>query len=205
MRITEKKVNKMENKITIRTVRPDDAKELLAIYTPYVLNTAITFEYDVPSVDEFRQRIENTLKKYPYIAAERDGELLGYAYTGVFKNRAAYDHAVETTVYVKENVRRQGIGRMLYNELESISLRQNITNLNACIGCPSADNDEYLTMDSVEFHKRMGYRIVGEFQGCGYKFGRWYNMVWAEKLIGEHAEKPLPVIPFPKLKIILNV
>lgn len=190
----------MENIIKVRTVRPDDAEELLAIYAPYVLNTAITFEYDVPTVCEFRQRIENTLKKYPYIAAERDGELLGYAYTGVFKARAAYDHAVETTVYVKENARRQGIGRMLYAELESISRRQNITNLNACIGCPAALHDEYLTMDSVEFHKRMGYRIVGEFQGCGYKFGRWYNMVWAEKLIGEHTGNPLPVIPFPNLK-----
>lgn len=189
----------MENEIKLRTVRPDDAEELLSIYAPYVLNTAITFEYDVPTVCEFRERIENTLKKYPYIAAERDGELLGYAYTGVFKNRAAYDHSAETTVYVKENARRQGIGRMLYNELENISRRQNITNLNACVGCPAAE-DEYLTMDSVEFHKRMGYRIVGEFHGCGYKFGRWYNMVWAEKIIGVHGEKPLPVIPFPNLK-----
>ncbi|MDY2847360.1 MAG: N-acetyltransferase family protein [Oscillospiraceae bacterium] len=195
----------MENKIKIRMVTPDDAEELLSIYAPYVLNTAITFEYDVPTADEFRLRIENTLKKYPYIAAERDGELLGYAYTGPFKNRAAYDHAVETTVYVKENARRQGIGRMLYAELEIISRRQNITNLNACIGCPAAENDEYLTMDSVEFHKRMGYRIVGEFHGCGYKFGRWYNMVWAEKIICPHDEEPLPVIPFPNLKIILNV
>ncbi|MGN1415487.1 MAG: GNAT family N-acetyltransferase [Oscillospiraceae bacterium] len=190
----------MENMIKIRTVRPDDAEELLSIYAPYVLNTAITFEYEVPTVGEFRRRIENTLEKYPYIAAERDGELLGYAYTGVFKDRTAYDHSVETTVYVKENARRQGIGRILYAELESISRRQNITNLNACIGCPAVDNDEYLTMDSVEFHKRVGYRIVGEFRGCGYKFGRWYNMVWAEKLIGEHAEKPLPVIPYPNLK-----
>ena len=91
-----------------------------------------------------------------------------------------------------------GIGRALYEALEKVSRAQNILNLNACIGYPEAD-DEYLTGNSVQFHGHMGYRMVGEFHKCGYKFGRWYNMVWMEKLLGEHGENPKEVIPFPAL------
>ena len=84
----------------IRKAKPEDAEQLLAIYTPYVTNTAITFEYEVPTVDEFRHRIINTLKKYPYLVAENEnGIVIGYAYASPFKGRAAYDWAVETSIY----------------------------------------------------------------------------------------------------------
>ena len=98
----------------IRIATENDAEELLNIYAPYVEKTAITFEYEVPSVEEFRKRIRNILKKYPYIVEEKEGEILGYAYAGVFKNRAAYDWAVETTIYVREDQRKSGVGRALY-------------------------------------------------------------------------------------------
>ena len=91
----------MENMI-IRTATANDAEAILNIYAYYVENTAITFEYDVPTLEEFTQRIENTLKKYPYLVAEKDGEILGYAYAGVFKDRAAYDWSAETTIYLKD-------------------------------------------------------------------------------------------------------
>ena len=183
---------------SIRAATPDDAGELLAIYTPYVTNTAISFECEAPELSEFQKRIENTLKRYPYLLAERDGEILGYAYTGPFVGRAAYAWAAETTIYLKEGKKKMGIGRALYEALEKVSRAQNILNLNACIGYPEAE-DEYLTGNSVQFHGHMGYRMVGEFHKCGYKFGRWYNMVWMEKLLGEHGENPKEVIPFPAL------
>ena len=183
---------------SIRAATPDDAGELLAIYTPYVTNTAISFECEAPGLSEFQKRIENTLKRYPYLLAERDGEILGYAYTGPFIGRAAYAWAAETTIYLKEEKKKMGIGRALYEALEKVSRAQNILNLNACIGYPEAE-DEYLTGNSVQFHGHMGYRMVGEFHKCGYKFGRWYNMVWMEKLLGEHGENPKEVIPFPAL------
>ncbi len=183
---------------SIRVATPDDAGALLAIYTPYVTNTAISFECEAPGLSEFQKRIENTLKRYPYLLAERDGEILGYAYTGPFVGRAAYAWAAETTIYLKEDKKKMGIGRALYEALEKVSRAQNILNLNACIGYPEAD-DEYLTGNSVQFHGHMGYRMVGEFHKCGYKFGRWYNMVWMEKLLGEHGENPKEVIPFPAL------
>ena len=98
----------------IRTATPQDAEAILAIYTPYIEQTAITFEYDVPSMDEFRKRIENTLKKYPYLVGEEEGEIVGYAYAEVFKARAAYSRCVETSIYVKMDQHGKGIGKKLY-------------------------------------------------------------------------------------------
>lgn len=185
-------------KPTIRVATTDDTKELLDIYAPYVTKTAISFEYDVPSLEEFEARITDILKKYPYLVAEDNSEILGYAYTHAFVGRAAYDHAVETTIYLKEGKTRMGIGRVLYEALERISQAQNILNMNACIGYPETP-DEHLTLNSVQFHEHMGYRMVGTFHNCGYKFGTWYHMVWMEKMIGEHSPTPRPVIPFSDL------
>ncbi|MBC5660859.1 GNAT family N-acetyltransferase [Anaerosacchariphilus sp. NSJ-68] len=186
--------------VRIRRATPADAEALLGIYAPYVEHTVITFEYLVPTVEEFRERIRHTLEKYPYILAEQreTGEILGYAYTGPFKERAAYDWGVETTVYVKQDCKRGGIGKKLYTALEKVSAAQHILNMNACIGYP-VEEDEYLTQDSAHFHEHLGYRLVGEFHSCGFKFGRWYDMIWMEKLIGAHTAEPDPVIPFPKL------
>lgn len=182
----------MEN-IIIRSAKVDDAEKILDIYSWYVENTAITFEYTVPGVEEFRGRIAATLEKYPYIVAEREGEVLGYAYAGTFHARAAYDWSVETSIYVKRELRREGIGALLYKELEKRLGEQGILNLYACIASIERE-DEYLTLDSVRFHEHLGYRLVGEFKKCGYKFSRWYDMVWMEKFIGEHKDIQPPVI-----------
>ena len=91
--------------------------------------------------------------------------------------------------------RRRGIGGRLYAALESCLRAQGVLNLNACVACPAAE-DEYLTQDSILFHERLGYRTVGEFHCCGYKFGRWYDMVWMEKLLGPHGAQQPPVKPF---------
>ena len=186
-------------KKTIRIAAPNDAEALLEIYAPYVRNTAITFEYDVPSVDEFRQRICRTLEKYPYLIAEQDGAPVGYAYAGPLNKRAAYDWAVETSLYVRGDCKKQGLGKKLYLALEQALSLQHVINLNACIACPEAE-DEYLTRNSIQFHEHLGYRFVGEFYQCGYKFSRWYNMVWMEKHLGEHPEYPLPVRPFKEIR-----
>ncbi len=184
--------------ITIRTATLSDAQALLNIYSPYVEHTAITFEYDVPSVEEFASRIKNTLQKYPYLVAEKNGRLLGYAYASPFHERPAYDWAVETSIYVDQNIKHQGIGRRLHDALEDALRSQGILNMNACIAYPP-EEDEYLDKNSVEFHTHMGYRLVGEFYKCGYKFHRWYNMLWMEKLIGNHLSDQKPP-KFPALK-----
>lgn len=183
----------------IRVATVEDAEKLLEIYAPYVEETAVTFEYTVPSVVEFRDRIQQTRMKYPYLVAERQGEIVGYAYASSFHQRAAYRWGVETTVYVRRDSKRQGIGRELYEALEKVLAAQHILNLNACIAYPKTE-DAYLTRDSVLFHQHLGYRLVGEFYECGYKFNHWYNMVWMEKHIGLHVENPLAVKSFEEVR-----
>lgn len=189
----------MEN-IKIRFAALSDAAALLEIYKPYAEETAITFEYEAPSLEEFSSRINNILPKYPYLVAESDGQLLGFAYAGAFRSRPAYAWAVETTIYIRRDQKRCGLGRKLYDALEKVLSEQNILNLNACIAWPGEEPDLYLTHDSVEFHSKMGYRPVGEFVQCGYKFGRWYSMVWMEKHIGPHLPCPAPVIPVREVR-----
>ena len=188
---------KSEN-IHILIVEKKDIEALLKIYAYYVRNTAITFDYEVPVLEEFKERIMRLVKKYPVLVAESSGKILGYAYADCFKNKQAYDWAVETTIYVAKECKKMGIGRLLYGELERFLKAQNIVNLNACIAY-TEEEDEYLTNDSVRFHERLGYRMVGEFRQCGYKFNRWYHMVWMEKHIGEHLKVQPAVIDFENL------
>ncbi|MDQ7094789.1 N-acetyltransferase family protein [Desulfosporosinus sp. PR] len=192
----------MNTSVTIRMATKADAKEILAIYAPYVKNTAISFEYDVPSPEEFAERINNTLRKYPYIVALDSNRIIGYAYVSPFKERVAYDWAVETTVYVSQDCRGKGLGTTLYSALEAILKRQNILNLNACIAYTSMEN-AYLTNDSIYFHERLGYKKVAHFTQCGYKFGSWYDMIWMEKIIGGHSANPEPIIPIAELHDLL--
>ena len=166
----------------LRDAKPEDAEQLLEIYAPYVERTAISFELVVPDVEEFRARIVSTRANYPYLVVEEKDIVLGYAYAGVFKARAAYNHCVETTVYVREGSHGRGIGRMLYEALECRLRRQGIRNLNACITWID-EPDEYLTHASPKFHARLGFAQVAHFHRCGHKFGRWYDMIWMEKLL----------------------
>ena len=171
--------------IEIRTVTPEDAERLLEIYSYYVKNTAISFEYEIPSLEEFRERIVNISKKYPYICAIADEKIIGYAYAGVFHEREAYRYSVELSIYVDLERRRGGCGRALYAALEERLKKQGIKNLYACIAVPPKKADEYLTFDSMKFHKKMGYKIAGHFHSCGIKFDRWYDMIYMEKLLHE--------------------
>lgn len=243
--------------IKLRLATPQDAEALLEIYAPYVKQTAISFEYDVPGAAEFAERIEQTLQRYPYLLAyasdeaagandERDenfkisasaagaeseilpadeardctsaakqngvnlivaakqsganlkhGQILGYAYASAFKERAAYDWSAESSVYVSQNVRALGIGRLLYEALQRALGAQNIVDMNACIAC---GDDEYLNDASVRFHERMGFRFVGKFERCAYKFGCWYDMAWMQKPIGEHLQNQPAMKPFARFR-----
>lgn len=177
----------------IRSACPGDARALLAIYAPYVTDTAVSFECAVPTEAEFSSRIARTLERYPYLVLEEAGEILGYAYAGPFKSRAAYDWSVEVSVYVRQDAHGRGCGRKLYEALEEALRAMGIRNLYACIAYTEKTDDPYLTQDSPRFHERMGYRLCGAFHRCAAKFGRWYDMVWMEKQIGDCRENPLPV------------
>ena len=177
------------NDVAIRLASVDDAEELLKIFAYDVEHTAVSFEYDVPAPAEFRERIARTLTKYPYFVAESEEGILGYAYAGPFVGRAAYGWSAELTIYLAPDRRGRGLGRKLYGELEAALAEMGITNLYACIGLPE-EEDEYLTRSSAEFHAHMGFAAVGTFRRCGRKFQRWYDMIWMEKIIGEHGDNP---------------
>ena len=173
-------MTEMENGMTIRDVRPEDAERLLEIYSYYVLETAVSFEYTVPSASEFRRRIGKTREKYPYLVCERQGFVIGYAYAGAYNTREAYAWTAATSIYVDRAFHRRGAGTLLYRELEGRLRGSGIVNLLADVAWCD-EEDEYLTHDSCRFHLKMGFSQAARLDGIGKKFGRWYDLLWMQK------------------------
>ena len=171
--------------IIIRDANLKDAQRILEIYSYYIKNTAITFEYEVPSEEDFKARMSKIMDRYPYLVIERNGKIEGYAYAGPFVGRAAYDWSCEMTIYLDYKSCKVGIGRKIYEALENRLKSMGILNLYAAIAYPE-EEDNYLNYNSANFHKHLGFNEVGRFYKCGYKFKHWYHMIWAEKIIGEH-------------------
>lgn len=186
----------MEDEIIIRAAKVEDAAQILKIYAYYVEHTAISFEWEVPTLENFVERIKKISAKYPYLVAERDGKIIGYTYAHKFVDRAAYNWCVELTIYLDKDERRRGVGRKLYTALEEILRGMGILNLYALIGWTDVD-DEFLNKNSANFHEHLGFKIVGRFKNCGAKFGRWYDMIVMEKIIGSHIDNP-PAVKFLK-------
>lgn len=185
----------------IRIATTEDAQMIREIYSPYVLNTAVSFEYEVPSVAEFKNRIENTLKEYPYLVAVENDMVVGYSYASPFHSREAYRHSAELSVYVRQDYRGKGVGTSLYLKMEELLIKQNIYSVHACIASPDG-KDEYLSDDSERFHKKRGFEIVGRHTKCGYKFGKWYSIIWMDKVISKRLENPKQFVPFNQINQI---
>lgn len=185
--------------LSLRLATPDDAPALVEIYRPYVLGTAITCEYEVPSIEEFAARIAHTLERYPYLVVELDGVPVGYAYVSPLNSREAYDWSVETSIYLAPAARHHGVGGRLHEALRRCVAAMGMTNMCALIAVPHDADDEYLTHNSQDFHAHMGYRLVGTFDRCAQKFGRWYDMCWMELVLREREpDMPKPTW-FPAL------
>ena len=184
----------------LRCARGEDAEALLAVYAHYVRDTAITFEYEVPTAEEFRRRILTTLEKYPWLCLESEGKLLGYAYAAPFRSRRAYQWTAETSIYLAPGEERRGCGRLLYDRLEAVCRAMGLASLYACITAPRGE-DPYVTDNSIRFHAHMGYRELARFPGCGQKFGRWYDTVYMEKTLNERRENQPEPIWFPSLAL----
>ena len=158
----------MTTKIRLATL--NDAQAIQAIYAPIVQNTVISFETDVPGVEEMRARIQEKLAHFPWLVLEKDDALLGYVYAGTFRPRKAYQWSVEVTAYVHENARRMGVGRALYTSLFAILKEMGYYNAYAGITLPNPG--------SVGLHEAMGFTPVGVYKSVGYKFGAWYDVGW---------------------------
>lgn len=175
----------------IRFAKESDAAALLEIYRPYIEETSITFETEVPSEAEFAGRIRETLEKFPYLVYEEDGEILGYAYAHTFYARAAYDWTVESSVYVRRELRRGGVGSALYQRLFEILKAQGIRNVCAVITVPNAP--------SMGFHAKFGFQVGGVLPDFGYKLGEWHGVSYLYLPLGDGDAAPKPVIPLPAL------
>jgi len=187
----------------IRVATEADSAVLAEIYGWYVENTAVSFEYEAPTAEEFAGRIGEILQTHPFLVFEEDGTLLGYAYAHPLIRRKACDWAVEVSIYVRKDVRGRGVGRALYEALENVLLMQNVCTLEACVASADA-MDEYLTDSSVLFHKRMGYTQRGKMTDCGYKFGKWYHLLWLEKHIAPRKADMGALRLFPEVRGILG-
>ncbi|WP_290773191.1 GNAT family N-acetyltransferase [Anaerofustis sp.] len=171
------------NKINIRFANKNDVPSILNIYTPYILNTPITFEYTAPSISEFEKRITNIQKKYPYLVCEYNNEIIGYAYASEYKGREAYAYTAELSIYIKKEFKNAHIGRNLYLALIDILKMQNFQILYACITI-------HKTLYSNVFHKKLGFEEIGYFKKSGFKDNHWYDTAWYCLEIGDFSIPP---------------
>ena len=161
----------------IRPVNIEDAQEIAEIYNNYVLNSCVTFEELKVSAVEMRGRIQATNSKFPWLVFEKDNEILGYAYASAWKPRSAYKHTVESTVYLKKEATKNGIGSLLYKELIG-----QLTDLgfHAVIGGISLPNDA-----SIALHEKFGFKKIAQFKEVGFKFKKWIDVGYWELIINK--------------------
>jgi phosphinothricin acetyltransferase len=161
--------------LSIRDVTTDDAAQICDIYNHYVRNTVITFEQQPISVSEMQERIASYASAYAWLVAERDGKLLGYAYATRWRTRAAYDHTVESTVYVADAARGSGVGRPLYMALLDALRKKSIHAVVGCIALPNPG--------SVALHEKCGFEKVAHFAQVGRKFDQWIDVGFWQVLL----------------------
>lgn len=170
----------------LRFAKEEDAAALLQIYRPFVLHTAVSFELEAPSENEFGCRIRQFSLEYPYLVCEVEGTIAGYAYAHRFKERAAYQWGAELSVYVAPQFARRGIGTALYAALIGLLTRQNVVNLYAAVTLPNAASEG--------LHRSFGFVLAGVYHGTGYKQGQWHDVAFYEKRIGSHDAAPEPFV-----------
>ena len=160
---------------TLRAATVSDAAAIQAIYAPIVETTAISFEEDVPSVEEMARRIATYSQTHPYLVAERDGEILGYAYGSKHRDRAAYRLSCDATIYVADTARRQGVGKTLYTALLPALAERGYHAAFAGITLPNPG--------SVAVHESVGFTKVGIYHEVGCKFGQWHDVGWWQRVL----------------------
>ncbi len=177
--------------ITIRFADENDAKEILAIYTPYVKDTTITFECIVPTLEEFKARINKISSIYPYLVCLIDNKIIGYAYASRQRERDAYQWNAELSIYLDNKYLNLGIGTLLYKALLEILKLQNIYNVYGVITTPNPKSEK--------LHEKLGFTKLGVFHNTGYKFKAWHNVSWFEKALSEYIVPPAELTPINKV------
>lgn len=176
--------------MTIRLAAPEDAGELLAIYAQYI-HTPITFEYTLPTREEFARRVQETRAQYPYLVAEEGDRIVGYAYAHRLRERIAYQWAAELSIYLDPAARGRGTGKALYRRLLELLALQGVRTVYGCVTSPNPA--------SQALHEGLGFALCGTFHRSGYKSGQWLDVLWYEKEIGAYDPDPQPLPDFPQV------
>ncbi|MGC4057541.1 MAG: GNAT family N-acetyltransferase [Chitinophagaceae bacterium] len=179
----------MNTSFMLRLMVPEDIAAMLAIYAPYVTDTAISFEYEVPSLEAYTERIAHIAQKYPCIVCEENGELTGFAYASEFRYRAAYQWCAESTIYLDQQHRGKGTGTRLYRSLMGLLERMGYTNVFAGVALPNEGSEQ--------LHRKSGFREIGEFRDIGFKHGAWHSTRWYQLSLAAAA----PATPQPPLSL----
>ncbi len=186
--------------ITLRLANKDDAKDLVDIYSQYI-DTQITFEYDLPSVEEFSNRISEISRTFPYLVCEIDGLIKGYAYAHKFRERTAYQWSVELSIYLSRDCHSKGIGKKLYRALIDILKLQGVQMAYSGVTMPNPKSEG--------LHEALGFQESGVWRNCGYKCNSWHSVKWYELEIGTLSTNPQPIISIgdiskEKIQLILE-
>lgn len=177
--------------VHFRRATEEDVVPILAIYAPYVTDSAITFEYDVPSEEEFRQRIRTISAEYPYFVCESDGQIIGYAYAHRHMERAAYQWNAEISIYIRQGFTGKGLGQTMCQALIDLLRLQGIRNVFSCVTIPNER--------SAHLHHSMEFSTEGIFQNAGYKCGKWQTIAWFRKNIAPYTNEPAPFLPISRI------
>lgn len=171
---------------TVRFATEADGPALLAVYAQYI-DTSITFEYTLPTAEEFTGRIRDISRVYPYLVLERDGVPVGYAYAHRSREREAYDWVAELSIYLDRSATGQGLGKRLYSLLMDLLAMQGLKTAMGCVTVPNAASEA--------LHAALGFTRVGLSPCAGYKAGAWRDVSWFEKALGPYDVPPAPLLP----------
>ena len=181
----------MARRARIRLASPADGEALALIYRPAVVDVATSFELEPPGGEEMGRRVSALIARLPWLIAERNGDVAGYAYASPHRERAAYRWCAEVSAYVAPGAQRGGVGWSLYSALFDILALQRYRNAYAGITLPNEASER--------FHERMGFTLVGVFRRIGYKFGRWHDVAWYERELATRGADPAPPRPLDEL------
>ncbi len=159
----------------IRPIELEDAPAILDIYQHYITDTWITFELEVPSLEDFTSRIETISSSYPYLVGEVNGEVVGYAYSAKYREREAFRYSGEVSIYLSPKFQKRGYGHLLFSELLKETKNQGYHTLYSAISLPNEN--------SVKLHKDFGFTEIGIFHDSGFKFNQWIDVIWFEKIL----------------------
>lgn len=181
----------MEHAYHIRLAKPGDAPQISAIYGHYAQETAITFDYDTPTADEFAERIVQNSRMYPWLVVEQDGIILGYAYGSLHRTKTAYQWSPESTIYVDPTRHGKRLGRILYETLFALLKMQGYVNVYAGVTVPNEKSEG--------LHTSLGFEVIGDFKNIGFKQGKWHDVRWLVLHLTAHGAHPSPPLPMESI------